>query len=66
MTGIHGGLARYDARTLLMSFATKPRRNQMSVSMSSDDGATWPVSKVVHEGRASYSDLAVTRRRRSC
>jgi sialidase-1 len=61
VTGIHGGLARYDARTLLMSFATKPRRNQMSVSMSSDDGATWPVSKVVHEGPASYSDLAVTK-----
>ena len=44
-----------------MSFATKPRRKQMSVVMSTDDGATWPVSKVIHEGPASYSDLAVTK-----
>jgi len=61
VTGIHGGLARYDDQTLVMSFATKPRRNEMSVLLSPDEGRTWPVSKVIHEGPASYSDVAVTK-----
>jgi sialidase-1 len=61
VTGIHGGLARLDARTLVMSFATKPKRNDMTVLLSPDEGASWPVSKLVHAGPSSYSDLAVTK-----
>jgi sialidase-1 len=60
VNGTHGGLARYDDDTILLSFATQPRRNQMTVKLSRDDGRSWPVSKVVYEGPASYSDLAVT------
>ena len=31
----------------------------MTVRMSEDEGATWPVSRVVHEGPAAYSSLVV-------
>jgi sialidase-1 len=30
----------------------------MTVRLSRDDGATWPVSKVIHEGPSAYSCLA--------
>ena len=35
------------------------KRARMTVHMSRDGCRTWPVSKVLHEGQASYSDLAV-------
>ncbi|MGO1245136.1 MAG: sialidase family protein [Sphingobacterium sp.] len=35
-----------------------PRKN-LTVKLSSDGGKTWPVSKVLEEGVAGYSDLAV-------
>ena len=61
MTGIHGGLARYDA-----THAADVVLDQASPQPDERDdeprrGRTWPVSKVVHEGPASYSDLAVTK-----
>ena len=31
----------------------------MTVRMSEDEGASWPVSRVVHEGPAAYSSLVV-------
>jgi len=34
-------------------------RKRLTVKMSRDDGQTWPVSKVLEEGPAGYSDLAV-------
>jgi sialidase-1 len=34
-------------------------RKRLSVKMSRDDGVTWPVTRVVEEGPAGYSDLAV-------
>ena len=33
----------------------------LTVRMSSDGAKTWPVSRVVHQGAAAYSDLAFTR-----
>lgn len=34
-------------------------RKRLAVKLSYDDGQTWPVSKVLEEGPAGYSDLAV-------
>ncbi|MEO1995218.1 MAG: sialidase family protein, partial [Planctomycetaceae bacterium] len=34
-------------------------RRDMTISVSSDDGKTWPVSRQIHKGPAAYSDLAV-------
>ena len=34
-------------------------RKKLTVRISEDNGATWPISKVIDKGRASYSDLAV-------
>ena len=31
----------------------------MTVRVSYDEGASWPVSRVVHEGPAAYSSLVV-------
>ena len=36
----------------------RERRN-LSIKMSSDDGKTWPVSKVLDAGISAYSDLAM-------
>jgi sialidase-1 len=35
-------------------------RKRLTVKMSLDDGATWPVSRIVEAGPAGYSDLAVS------
>jgi sialidase-1 len=61
VSGTHAGLARYDEKRLVMSFATRPQREQQTVMMSPDEGKTWPVAKVVWEGPGGYSDLAVTK-----
>jgi sialidase-1 len=39
--------------------ADKKNRIRMTVRLSYDDGKTWPVSKILHEGPAAYSCLAV-------
>jgi len=39
--------------------ADKKSRIRMTVRLSYDDGRTWPVSKILHEGPAAYSSLAV-------
>jgi hypothetical protein len=44
---------------LLFSNPASPARERLTVRMSYDDGATWPVSRVVHDGPAAYSSLAV-------
>ena len=31
----------------------------MTVRLSYDDGRTWPVSRILHDGPAAYSSLAV-------
>ena len=44
---------------LLFSNPASTRRERMTVRMSEDEGATWPVSRVVHDGPAAYSSLVV-------
>jgi len=39
--------------------ADKKRRIRMTVRLSYDDGRTWPVSRVLHDGPAAYSCMAV-------
>lgn len=34
-------------------------RNGMTVRLSYDEGATWPVAKTIHDGSSAYSDLVV-------
>jgi sialidase-1 len=38
--------------------ADEKRRIKMTVRLSEDEGKTWPVSRVLHEGPAAYSCLA--------
>lgn len=40
--------------------ARNRHRTNLTLRMSYDEGHTWPVSKVIDEGIAGYSDLAVT------
>jgi sialidase-1 len=40
--------------------APNRHRTNLTVRMSYDEGLTWPVSKVIDQGIAGYSDLAVT------
>ncbi len=44
---------------LLFSNAASTKRERMTVRLSSDDGKTWPVARVIHEGPAAYSSLVV-------
>jgi sialidase-1 len=48
---------------LLFANPASTRRERMTVRLSYDEGATWPVAKVVHEGPAAYSSLVVLRDR---
>ena len=47
--------------TLLFSNPASARRERMTVRFSPDDGRSWPSAKVLHEGPAAYSSLAVLR-----
>ena len=44
---------------LLYSGPGGPGRSHMTVRLSEDEGKTWPMAKVIHEGSAAYSDLVV-------
>lgn len=46
-----------DRNRLLFSNPASVRRERMMVRLSEDEGATWPVSRVLHEGPAAYSSL---------
>lgn len=46
-------------RLLFSNPADSRRRKNMTVRASYDEGKTWPVSKVIHAGPASYSCLTV-------
>jgi sialidase-1 len=60
-----GSLVRYDwprgkeTGRLLLSNPANPRRRELTVRISRDDGQTWPVARTLHEGPAAYSCLAV-------
>jgi len=44
---------------LLFANPASTRRERMTVRLSYDEGKTWPVARVVHEGPAAYSSLVV-------
>ena len=69
---VDGGLARLPRENvLLMSRPTYQFKNGMTyggiwshrrnltISVSFDEGQTWPVSRLIHKGPSAYSDLAV-------
>jgi sialidase-1 len=50
----NGGQSR-----ILFSNPASPKRENLTLRVSYDEGATWPISKVVHAGPSAYSCLAV-------
>ncbi len=53
---------RDDRNRLLFSNPARSRRGErrrMTIRLSYDEGRTWPVAKVLHDGPAAYSCLAV-------
>jgi sialidase-1 len=60
-----GSILRYPPATdgeggrLLFSNPASRVREKMTVKMSSDEGKTWPVARLINSGASGYSDLAV-------
>jgi len=48
-----------DRNRLLFANPAAPRRERMTVRLSHDEGASWPIGRVIHEGPAAYSSLVV-------
>jgi sialidase-1 len=46
---------------LLFANPAGSKRERMTVRLSYDEGKTWPVARVLHEGPAAYSSLVVLR-----
>jgi hypothetical protein len=56
------GLIRYSFKPdilLVSQPADRSKRKDLTIRMSSDGGKTWPISKLLEEGGATYSDLAM-------
>ncbi|WP_346316134.1 sialidase family protein [Chitinophaga sp. YIM B06452] len=56
------GLTRYAFKPnilLVSQPADLKKRRDLTIRLSRDEGETWPVSKLLQEGGATYSDLAV-------
>lgn len=51
--------AAQDRDRLVFSNPASARRERMAVRLSYDEGASWPVLRIVHEGPAAYSSLVV-------
>jgi sialidase-1 len=45
-------------RQLVFANPASTKRERLTVRLSEDDGETWPIARVVHEGPAAYSSLA--------
>ena len=43
---------------ILFSSPTGEKRASITVRLSYDEGKTWPVSKMIHEGPGAYSNMA--------
>jgi len=48
-----------DRSRLLFANPASRKRERLTVRLSYDEGKSWPVARVVHEGPAAYSSLAV-------
>jgi N-acetylneuraminic acid mutarotase len=46
-------------RSLVFANPASTARERLTVRLSDDDGATWPASRIVHQGPAAYSSLSV-------
>lgn len=55
--------ASHDRNRLLFANPAAGRRERLTVRSSYDEGTSWPVSRVLHEGPAAYSSLVVLRDR---
>jgi sialidase-1 len=53
--------ARVGESRLLFVNPAGPGRQRMTIRVSRDDGRTWPVSRMLHEGPAAYSSVVVLR-----
>jgi sialidase-1 len=50
---------RQDRNRLLFANPAASQRERLTVRVSYDEGRTWPVARVIHEGPAAYSSLVV-------
>lgn len=63
--GTQASILRYtteasgDKNRVLFSNPGAPYRGEYTIRLSYDEGQTWPVSKLVYQGAAGYSSLAV-------
>lgn len=48
-----------DRNRLLFANPASAKRERMTVRLSYDEGASWPVSRVLHEGPSAYSSLVM-------
>lgn len=51
-------LIRFRKDSLLFSNPADTKRVRMTVKLSRDEGNTWPVARLIHDGPAAYSSLA--------
>jgi len=64
--GCNAGMAGFPKKLsagkdlILFSNPASDERKNLTVRLSLDSGRTWPVSKVIHEGPAAYSSMAVS------
>jgi sialidase-1 len=54
-----GSIIRFNDVILFSNPASEAKRINMTVRMSRDDAATWPVAKLIHAGPSAYSCLVV-------
>jgi sialidase-1 len=48
-------------RSVAFANPASTKRERLTVRVSHDDGATWPMARVIHEGPAAYSSMAALR-----
>ncbi|MBN2295890.1 MAG: exo-alpha-sialidase [Pirellulales bacterium] len=66
MSGVKTGMARYstkadsDRNRLVYSAPAAAKREHMTVWISEDEAATWPVSREIHHGPSGYSEVAIS------
>ena len=64
--GCNAGMAGFSKKLsggkdlILFSNPASDERKKLTVHLSRDGGRTWPVSKIIHEGPAAYSSMAVS------
>ena len=64
--GCNAGMASFPKKLsggkdlILFSNPAGDERKKLTVHLSLDGGRTWPVSKIIHEGPAAYSSMAVS------